>query len=145
MRPPTSWGSAASFISAGGRRAEPEVIEVLLMPPDECPHLVGHGDDDVKVGDRQQFLTPLLHPGLGILAVACGATTIATGVVDIMLLAPVITRQQVPSQDCRATVEKIFDRPPMAGEQIRPELVQVSTAIARKDSRELRHGRSRSA
>jgi hypothetical protein len=118
-----------------GRRAEQDGIEVLLMPPDEFPQLVGHGEDDVKGGDRQQFLTPLLPPGLGILAVACGATTIATGVVDIRLLATVITLPQGPSQDFRATVEKIFDRPPMAGEQIRPELVPVSTAIALKDSR----------
>ena len=39
-----------------GRRAEQDVIEVLLVPPDEFPQLVGHGEDDVKVGDRQEFL-----------------------------------------------------------------------------------------
>jgi hypothetical protein len=118
-----------------GRRTEQDVIEVLLVTPDEFPQLVGHGEDDVKVRDRQQFLTPLLQPCLGLLAVAFGATTVATGVVDIMLLATVITLQQVPSQDFRATVANIFDRPPMAGEQIRPEPVQVRTAITPKDIR----------
>jgi hypothetical protein len=62
-----------------------------------------------------------------------------------MLLATGITLKQVPSQDFRATVENSFDRPPMAGEQIRPEPVQVSPAITPKASRYLRHGRSRSA
>jgi hypothetical protein len=52
-----------------------------------------------------------------------------------MLLATVITLQQVPSQDFRATVENILDRSTMAGEQIRPEPVQVSTAITPKDIR----------
>jgi hypothetical protein len=128
-----------------GRRAKQDVIEVLLGPPAEFPHLMGHGADDVTVGDRQQCLTHLLRPGLGSLAAACGATTSATGVVAIMRLATVITLPQVPSQDFRAAVEKIFDRPPMAGAQIRPELVQVRTAIALNDSRERRHGRSRRA
>jgi hypothetical protein len=118
-----------------GRRAEQDVLAVLWVPPDEFSPLVGHGEDDVKGGDRQQFLTPRLQPGLGILAVAFGATPVATGVVDLRLLATVITRQQVPSQDCRATVEDIFERPPMAGEQIRPEPVQVSTAITPQDLR----------
>jgi hypothetical protein len=90
------------------------------VTPDEFPQFVEHGEDDVKVRDRQQCLTPLLPPCLGLLAVACGATTVATGMVDIMLLATVITLQQVPSQDCRATVANSFDRPPLAGAQIRP-------------------------
>jgi hypothetical protein len=55
-----------------------------------------------------------------------------------MLLITVITRPLVPAQDFRATVENICDRPPMAGEQIRPEPVQVSTAITLKDIRSLR-------
>jgi hypothetical protein len=116
-----------------GGGAEQDGVEVFLMAADEFPQLLGHGEDDVKIGDRQQFLTPLLQPCRGILAVAFGATTVATGVVDIMLLATVITLQQVPSQDFCATVADIFDRPPMAGEQIRPEPVQVSTAIPPKD------------
>jgi len=106
---------------------------------------VGHSEDDGEVGDRQQFLPPLLQPCLGILAVAFGATAVATGVVDIMLLVTVITLKQVPSQDFRATVEHILNRPSMAGEQIRPEPIQVSTAITPKDLRSLRHGRSRNA
>jgi hypothetical protein len=62
-----------------------------------------------------------------------------------MLLATVITLKQVPSQDFRATVENSFDRPPMAGEQIRPKPLQVRTAITPKDLCSLWHGRSRSA
>jgi len=55
--------------------------------------------------------------------------------VDIMLLATVITLEQVPSQDLRATVENILDRSPMAGKQIPPEPGQVGTAITPKDLR----------
>jgi hypothetical protein len=35
-----------------GRRAEQDVVAVLLMTPDELTELVGHGEDHVKVGDR---------------------------------------------------------------------------------------------
>ena len=128
-----------------GRRAEHNVIAVLWVTPDEVPQLVGPGEDDVNVGDRQQFLPPLLQPCRGILAVAFWATAVATGVVDIRLLATVITLQQVPAQGFRATVANSLDRPPMAGEQILPAPLQVRTAITPKDSCSLWHGRSRSA
>jgi hypothetical protein len=55
--------------------------------------------------------------------------------VDIMLLATVITLQKVPSQDLRTTVENILYGSPMAGEQSLPEPGQVGTAITPKDLR----------
>ena len=73
-----------------GRGAEQDVVEVLLVAADERPQLVGHGEDDVKVGDRQEFLPPLFQPGFGVLAVALGATAVAAGVVDIVFLATVV-------------------------------------------------------
>jgi hypothetical protein len=35
-----------------GRRAEQDVVEVLLMTPDDLTELMGHGEHHVKVGDR---------------------------------------------------------------------------------------------
>jgi hypothetical protein len=106
---------------------------------------MGHGEDHVKVGDWEEFLTPFFQPCLGIRAMALRATAVAAGMVDIMLLAAVITLEQVPSQDLRATVENILDRSPMAGEQTLPEPRQVGTAITPKDVRHLWHVRSAGA
>jgi hypothetical protein len=96
---------------------------------------MGRGEDHVQVGDWEELLTPVCQPGLGRRAMALRTTAMAAGVVDIMLLATVITRQQVPSQDLRATVENILDGAPMAGEQLRPEPGQVGTTITPKDLR----------
>jgi hypothetical protein len=62
--------------------------------------------------------------------------------VDIRLLATAITRQQVPSQDLRATVETIRYGSPRAGEQLLPEPGLVGTAITPNDLRSCRHVRS---
>jgi hypothetical protein len=105
------------------------------MTPDNLPQLMGRGEGRVKVGDREELLTPFFQPGLGIRAMALRTTAVAAGMVDIMLLAAVITLEQVPSQDLRATVENILYRSPMAGEQILPEPGQVGTAITPKDLR----------
>ena len=35
-----------------GRRAEQDVVEVLLMTPDDLTELMGHGEDHVNGGDR---------------------------------------------------------------------------------------------
>lgn len=105
------------------------------MTSDYLPQLVGRGEDHVKVGDREELLTPFFQPSLGLRAMALRTTAIAAGMVDIMLLATVITLQLVPSQDLRTTVENILYGSPMAGEQIFPEPGQVGTAITPKDLR----------
>jgi hypothetical protein len=115
------------------------------MTSDHLPQLMGRGEDHVKVGDREELLTPVFQPGLGLQAMALRTAAIAAGMGDIMLLATVITRQQVPSQDLRATVENILYSAPMAGEPILPEPGQVGTAITPKDLRSFRHVRSASA
>jgi hypothetical protein len=79
------------------RGAEQDVIEVFLVAADECPQLSGQSKDDMEVGNRQQLLTPLLQPCLGVLVVAFGATAMAARVVGIVLLTTVITRPQVPA------------------------------------------------
>jgi hypothetical protein len=78
-----------------GHGADQDVVEVLLMTTDNLPSLVGHGEDDMKVGDRQEFLTSFCQPGFGVLVVAFGASAVAAGVVGIVLLTTVVTRQQV--------------------------------------------------
>ena len=112
------------------------------MPSDHLPQLMGPGEDHVKGGDWEELLTPFFPPGLGLRAMALRTTAMAAGLVDIMLLATAITRQQVPSQDLRATVENLLYCSPMAGEQILPEPGLVGTAITPKDLRSCRHVRS---
>lgn len=99
------------------------------MTPALLPPLMGRGEDHVNVGDWEEILTPFFPPGLGIRAMALRTTAVAAGMVDIMLLAAGITLEQGPSQDLRATVEKILELSPIAGEQTLPAPRQGGTAI----------------
>ena len=51
---------------------------------------------------------------------ALRTTAVAAGMGDIMLLATVITLEQVPSQDLRATVDNSLDRSPRLGSRSPP-------------------------
>jgi hypothetical protein len=73
-----------------GCGAEQDVVQVLLMPPDDLPSLLGHGEDHMRIGDRQQFLLARCQPGFGLQAMTFGATAVAAGVVDVVFLATAI-------------------------------------------------------
>jgi len=77
------------------RGAEQDVIEIFLVAAYKRTQFSGQGEDDVKVGDRQEFLPPRFQPGVGLLVVACGATAVAAGVVDIVLLTTGVALQHV--------------------------------------------------
>jgi hypothetical protein len=64
-----------------GRGAEQNIVQVLLVAADQLPQFLGQGQDDMKVGDWQEFLPPLCQPHLGVMTVALGATPVAAGVV----------------------------------------------------------------
>jgi hypothetical protein len=66
-----------------------------LVAADELVPLLGQGQDDVKIGDREQFPAPVGQPGFGVLVMAFGATAVAAGVVDIMFLPTVLALQQL--------------------------------------------------
>jgi hypothetical protein len=80
-----------------GRGAEQDIVAILLLTTDDLAQLLGHGEDHVKGGDRQEFLTPLFQPGFGLEAMTRGATAVPAGVVDVVFLPTVIARPQVPA------------------------------------------------
>ena len=52
------------------RGTEQDVVQVFLVSTYKVPQLLGQGQDDMKVGDRQEFLPSLFQPRLGVLVVA---------------------------------------------------------------------------
>jgi hypothetical protein len=98
-----------------GCGAEDDSVEVLLMTSDHLPQRMGRGQDQVTGGDREARLPPFCQPCLGIHTTALRTAAVAAGMVDIILLATVITLEQVPSQDLRPTGEPILYRAPRAG------------------------------
>jgi hypothetical protein len=68
-----------------------------LVAADKLPQLLGEGQDDVKIGDREEFSAPVCQPGFGVQAMTRGAAAVAAGVVDVVFLTTVIARPQVPA------------------------------------------------
>jgi hypothetical protein len=122
-----------------GRCPDQDIVEVLLMLTDDLPELVGHGEDQVKVGDRQEFLPALCQPRLGILTMAFGATAIAARVVDVMFLSTVLALQQVTAQGLGPAVDQIVHGAARAGQEPLAESFHIGGAIAPQDVCYLRH------
>jgi hypothetical protein len=112
------------------RSTDQEVGAILLMTADHLPSLVGHGEDDVNVRDRQACLTSCCPPGFGVLVVACGATAVAAGVVGIRLLPAVVTRPQVPPSGLGATVDDSSHGAAVAGQKVLAESRPLVRTIA---------------
>src|SRR5215475_2771502 len=104
------------------RGTEQDIVEVLLTLTDDRSQFVGHGEDQKKVGDWQEFLPAFCQPGFSVLMVAFGATTIAAGVVDVVFLTTVFARQQVSTQRLRPAVDEIVHGTTMAGQESLAEL-----------------------
>ena len=74
------------------RGSEQDVVQVFLVGAYKRPQLLGQGQDDMNVGNRQEILTPFCQPGFGVEVMTRGATAVAAGVVDVVCLTTVIAR-----------------------------------------------------
>jgi hypothetical protein len=56
--PPDIMGVCGELDERLGRGAEQHGVQVLLVAADQLPQFLGQGEDDMKVGDWQEFLPP---------------------------------------------------------------------------------------
>jgi hypothetical protein len=80
-----------------GGGTEQDIVEVLLMLTEDLTQLLRDGEDHVKVGDRQELLSPLRAPHLGGLLMTFRATAVAARVVDVVFLTTMIALQELPA------------------------------------------------
>src|ERR1700752_1325541 len=90
-----------------GRGAEPPIVPVVLVTAYERPQRLRQGQDDRKGRAWKACLPPFCQPGLGGLVVAFRAAAVATGVVERVLLPPVVARQQMPTSGLGAAVDHL--------------------------------------
>src|SRR5258705_5438585 len=64
-----------------GDGLEQHTVAVTLVCAQRLAELLGHGDDDVKVGGWQHLGAAALEPGLGLIGVAFGTAAVLAGVV----------------------------------------------------------------
>jgi hypothetical protein len=125
-----------------GRSAQQHVVQVLLVAADEFVELLRQRPDHMTVGHGSQILPPRCQPHLGVLMMALGTTPIAAGMVGIMLLPAVITRQQMATQDLGPAVHDLIHGTAMTGQQIRAEPLLIGGTVGPEDVRHLWHART---
>jgi hypothetical protein len=125
-----------------GRGAEHHVVQVFLGAADTLPQVLGPGQDDMNGGAWEEFLPPPCQPHLGVLVVALGATAMAAGVVDLVLLTAVLTRPQMPAQGLGPAVEHLRHRAAMAGQESRAKPLLIGRTRVSEDVRHLWHARA---
>jgi hypothetical protein len=135
--PPDIMGVCGKGDERMGRGAEQHVVQVFLVAADEFPQFLGQGQNDMKVGDWEEFLPPLCQPHLGVMLVALGATAVAAGMVGIVLLTAVITRQQLSAQGLGPAVDNIIHGAAMAGQEVRAKPLLRGGTLVPEDVRHL--------
>jgi hypothetical protein len=109
------------------------------MPTDDLSPLLGHGEDHVTGGARQEVLPPLFQPCLSVLAVACGATAVAAGMGDVVLLTTMLAWPQLSAQGLSPAPEHIIHGSAMAGQEVLAKPLPIVRTIAPQDVRHLWH------
>jgi hypothetical protein len=66
-----------------GGGAEQNVVNHFFVIKGNFSNLRGHGEDDVKVFDRQQFGLPAFEPLCALRALAFGAMAVSAGIVSV--------------------------------------------------------------
>jgi len=92
-----------------------------------------------SIGARQQEVTLSFQPFLCNVALAFRTMTIPTGVVDRMLMPAFLTKVELPTKGCGATVDDIPQHLAMGGQYTITEAFQVSSSGLAKDIREFDH------
>jgi hypothetical protein len=140
--PPDIMGVCRERDARVGRGAAQHVVQVGLVAADQRPQLVGQGQDDRNVGDREEFLAPVCQPGFGVEAMTRGAAAVAAGVVDIVVLPTVSAWPQLPAHGRGPAVDQISQRAALAGQESRATPLLIGEPIAPADGRHRWHART---
>ena len=88
----------------GGAGAEQEVVDDLLVLQGQPRQLVGDGEDDMYVVDRQQFLAASGEPLVASVGLALGTVPGAAGVERGGLMAALPAAVQMTAERCSAAM-----------------------------------------
>lgn len=116
-----------------GRRFHHHAVEAFLVTAHQLPQCLGHGEDGVGIGDRQQLGLSLCLPPRGVGRVAFGATAMATGMIDRMAMTAMPAFGNLATEALSTAVRNIPQGAAMAGQHARPEPLQVLSAKKAED------------
>lgn len=96
--------------------------------------------DDMIVFCVQQFLPSLLEPGCCVILMALWTASIATGVITVVLIATLITLENMAAHDCCTAVQYICKGPLLAGQHLLAEPLQIPISVTAQNIRDFEHG-----
>jgi hypothetical protein len=118
-----------------------EGVQSLLVTPDDVAKFLGQGEDDVKVGYGQEFLTAFVEPSLDVIAMALGATAVSAGVVGVVLFSTVRAGKDLATQDGGPAVQDVLECVEMAGQHPLTVLGKILPAVLAEDVGDFKHDR----
>jgi len=101
----------------------------------------GKREDEVEVGEREEFFSSRIEPSLRIRAMALRATAIAAGVIGVMEKAAVIALEDMSPARLGAAAGDIRKGSPVGRQHAITEALQILRPILPKDLCQFRHGR----
>ena len=117
----------------GGAGAEQEVVDDFLVLQSQPRQLVGDGEDDMHVVDRQQFLAARGEPLVASVGLALRTMPGAAGVERDGLMAALATAIQMAAERCRAAVLDGEEHAEMQPRQPGPVLLDEAVAMRADD------------
>ena len=126
-----------------GRGFHQHPVEAFLVTAHQFPQYLGHGEDGVRIGDRQQFGLSLCQPARSVGRVALGTAAVTTGVIDRVPMSAMPALGQLAAETLGAAGRNIPQGATMAGQHAPTEPLQVVSAEAAEDVCQLGHGRPR--
>src|SRR5438876_8498129 len=138
-RAPRKRGSAANFCKASARGLHQYAVNHLRVGLGQRPQSSGKRERDQVIGAREQSLTLLSEPSLGLIVVTLRTTAVATGVIAIPLLRALVALIDVASKERRTAVFDIAKRFFLNRRQLRSELRPKLSAVEADNLGHLQH------
>jgi hypothetical protein len=107
-------GIGSEFLKGLLRCLEEQVVEKLLVAPEQASQACGQSEGGHEVGEWQKQFSLLVDPAVDLVVLALGTVTVFAGVVLVVLLMALRAEEQMTAEGLGATGADIPQSPPVA-------------------------------
>jgi hypothetical protein len=118
---------------------EEQVVEELLIAPDQATQVSGQSEGGHEVWDGQEQGSLLLDPAVDLVVLTLRAMAVLAGVIPIVVLLALGAAVEMTAQGLGAAGADVLYNPPVAGKQPVVVFGDIVRAMQAEDVRQLRH------
>ena len=100
------------------------------MTTDDRVQFLGEREHQMKIGNRQKFLTAFFKPALRVVPLALRATAVFARVVGVLPMPAAITVLDMTTEHLRATVTDVVERATVTRQHRLAKTFEVRIAVA---------------